>query len=81
MLIKKILKKLIKFLSFLFTNFLKRFGVGRYFLEQLNKSINNLNINIEELNKIELPNNYYKLTKKDWEYIYDIDDIKNYDQS
>ena len=34
-------------------------------------------INIDELNKVELPNNYYKLTKKDWEYIYDIDDIKN----
>jgi FkbM family methyltransferase len=46
MIIKKKIKKLIKFLSFFFTNFLKRFGAGRYFLEQLNKSINNLNINI-----------------------------------
>ena len=50
MIIKKTSKKLIKFLSFLFTNFLKRFGVGRYFLEQLNKSINNLNINIRHKN-------------------------------
>ncbi len=47
---KFFIKKLIKFFSILFINFLKRFGVGRYFLEQLNKSINNLNTNVRHKN-------------------------------
>tara|TARA_B100001248_G_scaffold262654_1_gene260443 strand:- start:1819 stop:2673 length:855 start_codon:yes stop_codon:yes gene_type:complete len=41
MILKKLIKKFLKFISFFLTNFLKKFGTGRYFLEQLNKSINN----------------------------------------
>ena len=33
-------------------------------------------INLDTIDTIEIPNNYYKLTKKDWEVIYNIDDLK-----
>jgi len=85
MIIKKIIKKLFRFISLIIVKALNKFGFGRYFLEQINKNIINQKLSISH-NKVSLsfftPNriNLFRIktfSEKEPETLEWIDNFKN----
>lgn len=56
MIFKKFIKKIIKFISLSFIVIMNKIGIGRYFLEQINKNINN---QIKKINHNGIKLNFY----------------------